>query len=327
MDAIPAVDWTAAAALGATLVPPGPRLRPHEIATLVAGVRRSAARATDLVAAASQLDAPPPGDVLVVDRASWIRANAAMARVMVDSARDDAESTAPSLRRRVGARVSGAEIGAVLALVATRILGQFDPFGTPPRLLLVAPNLVAVERSLGVDPDDFRLWVCLHEETHRFQFGAAPWLPGHLLGLFGDVLRGEGVALTGWRPGASQLGDLVLSPAQRATLGDITAVMSLLEGHADVLMDRAGTGVIGSLATLRASFERRRDAGGLAQLIGRVLGLNLKREQYREGAAFCRTVLDAVGVAGLNRVFAGPESLPTLDELRDPDRWLTRMGA
>ena len=119
----------------------------------------------------------------------------------------------------------------------------------------------------------------------------------------------------------------LLSAGQGATFDSITAVMSLLEGHADVMMDRAAPGLVPQVDLLRRSMEARRDAPGLVQLIFRVLGLTAKREQYRDGARFCRAVLDAAGVDALNLAFAAPDLLPDPAELHDPDRWLRRVPA
>ncbi len=324
MEHLPTVDWTVAAQVGRSLIPPGPALPPKEAAEVVADLRQAAQFAPPLVAAASGLDAPAGSRVLVVDRRGWVTANAAMSEAMLAPL-----LTPPGdrgLGGRVSARAAGAQVGAVFAFVGTRILGQYDPFSDPARLLLVAPNMVAIERSLGVSAHDFRRWVCLHEETHRFQFGAAPWLPNHLRSLLAELVASEGTPFAGWGAGTKGPRIALLSPAQREAFDRVTAVMSVMEGHADVVMDLAAAGVLPSLPRLRQLFEQRRDRGGLVQLIGKLLGLGLKREQYREGAHFCRTVIERSGVATLNQVFEAPSLLPSLVELRDPQQWLHRMG-
>ena len=190
----------------------------------------------------------------------------------------------------------------------------------------MAPNIVTVERELKVHPIDFRLWVCLHEETHRFQFGQAPWLREHLVSLLGQLLADDS-PLPQWRVGArpSSVGDFFTSPEQRAVFDRVTAVMSLMEGHADVMMDRVGTAVIPTLPAIRRAFESRRDRQGWPAVVGKVLGLDLKRAQYRDGARFCRAVISRVGVDGLNRTFEGPDLMPTLAELHAPQEWLDRV--
>lgn len=297
----PGVDWRVASATGRLFLPAGPEVTRDQAAAVVADLRRCAERASSAVAAASGLQVPAAAEVLVVDRAGWVGAAAAMTEAMLRSAGGPPSRTLPG---RIGAVFTGGQLGAALAFVATRILGQFDPYSSSPRLLLVAPNIVATERALAVEPHGFRQWVCLHEETHRFQFGAAPWLSEHLVGLLRDVLD-EGL--------------------RGAAIDRVTAVMSLLEGHADVVMDAAGRGLVPQLEQLRAAFEKRRDAGGLFQLLSRLFGLRAKREQYLHGARFCRSVIDRAGVAGLNLAFRGPDLLPTLAELHAPADWLHRV--
>jgi coenzyme F420 biosynthesis associated uncharacterized protein len=212
------------------------------------------------------------------------------------------------------------------------------------RLTLVAPNIVAAERSLSVDPADFRLWVCLHEVTHRTQFAAAPWLHEHVRGLLGEYLnatdldpaamlgrlRGAVGSIADTVRGGSQLSllEIVQTPEQRAVLDRVTGLMSLLEGHADVVMDGVGPAVVPSVESIRSRFEERRRSGSpLDRAVRRLLGMDMKLRQYAEGAVFVRSVLNAIGMEGLNRVWAGPSMLPDAAEIRDPDRWLTRTGA
>jgi len=206
----------------------------------------------------------------------------------------------------------------------------------------VAPNVVQVERELGVDPGDFRLWVCLHEETHRVQFAATPWLREHLLArsrsLTSDMLGDPGAFLERLSRGLAQLPDLlrgddgtglvdlVQTPEQRALLAEVTAVMSLLEGHADVVMDEVGPQVIPSVAVIRERFTRRRAGRGSAdRLLRRLLGIDAKMKQYADGAVFVRGVVKEVGMDGFNRVWTAPETLPQPTEISDPSAWVRRV--
>ena len=192
-----------------------------------------------------------------------------------------------------------------------------------------------------MDPHDFRLWVALHEETHRVQFTAVPWLRTHLVdsarelsqGLAPDpeelgaklqqVARNLPEAL---RSGGGGLTDLFATPEQRAQIGRVTAVMSLLEGHADVVMDDVGPRVIPSVAEIRAKFQQRRlGAGTVDRLLRRLLGLEAKMRQYRDGAVFVRAVTDAVGVDGFNAVWTSPQTLPLPEEIPQPDVWVRRV--
>jgi coenzyme F420 biosynthesis associated uncharacterized protein len=207
--------------------------------------------------------------------------------------------------------------------------------------MLVAPNLVQVERELGVDPSDFRLWVCMHEETHRVQFTAVPWLRDHMIdrvrtlatdlvpdpeSLQATVSRLRHQLPDALRTGGAGVADLIATPEQRAELAKVTAVMSLLEGHADVVMDEVGPQVIPSVSQIRARFnERRKGVGAFDRLLRRLLGLEAKMRQYRDGAVFVRTVTDSVGVDGFNRVWESPDTLPLPAEIETPSAWVARV--
>ena len=325
MQRLPFIDWDAAARVGRKAVHPGPELAPGDIAEVVAALRAAAGRAPNHVLEVTGMAAPAEARTLVVDRAGWVSAMAVSAGTMLGVM--GAPTVATSLSQRLAGRVLAGNVGAGLAVVASLILGQFDPFVEPKRLLLVAPNVVATERKLGVNPTDFRLWICLHEETHRVQFGHAPWLVGHLQQLMRELLA-EDEPLQQWRAGQKphSLVDLVTTPAQHETFDRITAVMSLMEGHADVMMDRVGTSVLPTLPVIRRAFEDHRDRTGWAAVVSKLLGLDLKRAQYRDGAAFCNEVLHRADLETLNFAFSAADHLPTLAEIHDPQQWLHRVS-
>lgn len=325
MQQLPAVDWSLAARTGRAFVHPGPELSRGEIADVVAELRDAAVRSTGHIAEVTGLDRPAPAEVLVVDRANWVSAVAQSAAAVLDGTGFATQPDGTPLGR-LQAGTLGGQAGAVFAVIANRILGQFDPFAPTVRLLLVAPNIVTVERALRVKPSDFRLWVCLHEETHRFQFGQAPWLRQHLLALVGELLDGDELRF-GWPQAGKPTGvrDLIGSPVQQDAFDQITAVMSLMEGYADVMMDRVGTAVVPTYPAIRRGFEARRDQKGWGAWLRRLLGFDLKREQYRDGAKFCRKVIEIADVATLNRAFDAPGLLPTFTELHDPQQWLHRV--
>jgi coenzyme F420 biosynthesis associated uncharacterized protein len=341
------VDWEFAKATGRTLVSPGPQVTPAQAAVEVSAIREAAAKARDPVAETARLhtpgDAPP---VSVVDRATWISVNADSMSALLDPAFDTMmASRSTQLTGPVaafGGKVTGAEAGGLLAFMASKVLGQYDlaPDGTPT-LLLVAPNLLQVRRDLSVDARDFRAWVCMHEETHRVQFTAVPWLREHMIGQARDLAAemtpdGDQLADLVHRlreklpevvsAGSSGIMDLVTTPEQRERLATVTAVMSLLEGHADVVMDEVGPSVIPTVAEIRAKFsERRKGAGALDRLLRRLLGLEAKMRQYHDGAAFVRGVTAVVGVDGFNAVWTSPETLPLAAEITDPQAWVRRV--
>jgi len=372
------IDWQVAGATARGLARPGPAISRAGAEQAVAELRGCAVAAEEHVRAFTKLRVPAAErPVLVVDSPGWVTANLDVMRTLssplVEKVRQYREGVPSGLMRStantVGAKFTGAEVGSVLAFLSSRVLGQFDPFGDPERapagrLLLVAPNIVRVERELGLRPADFRLWVCLHEETHRAQFGAVPWLRDHLLdGLAALVaeLDLEPAQLAGRvrealrRPAASgliarghaglpaervetdpnavtpgtrrSLLDVVRTPEQRAAMDRLTAVMTLLEGHATYVMDGVGPLVVPSVAEISREFARRRTASRIRPdaLLRKVLGLDAKLRQYRDGERFVRSVVGEVGMDGFNRVWTSPNTLPTMAEIARPEAWVRRV--
>jgi len=345
------VDWELAVTTAKRLMRPGPDIGRGEAADVVEGLRRCAAEAEGLVRAYTGLHADSASaPVLVVDRGGWVQANAdgfrEVLRPLVAKMRERREPGA--VATAIGSRVTGMEAGGLLAYLSNKVLGQFDPFYTGDdgahggRLLLVAPNVVQVERELEVDPRDFRLWVCVHEETHRVQFTAVPWLRDHLLGEIAGLISSteldpnklakmmrEGLESVGRLVrGDSEVSllDVMQTPEQKTVLERITAVMSLLEGHADVVMDGVGPEAIPSVAAIRTKFTKRRaGAGPFDQLVRRLLGFDAKLRQYRDGAVFVRGVVDKVGMEGFNTVWDNAANLPGKDEIADPTLWVARV--
>jgi coenzyme F420 biosynthesis associated uncharacterized protein len=230
--------------------------------------------------------------------------------------------------------------GAASAVNGAAVAGQGAGVG---RLTLVAPNIVMVERELGVDPHDFRRWVCLHEETHRVQFTSVPWLRGYVQGMMTEFLlasdldagailerlRSAATAVAGAVRGGEgeSLVEAMQTPAQRALLDKLTAVMTLVEGHGDYVMDAVGPQVVPSVADIREKFSQRRGtAGRMEQILRRILGIDLKMKQYEQGSRFVSTVVAEAGMAGFNRVWTSPETLPTRAELAEPREWLERVA-
>ncbi|MFG3141063.1 zinc-dependent metalloprotease [Streptomyces sp. NPDC048211] len=362
------VDWNLAVATATRLVRPGPEISREEAREVVAELRRHAKAAEEHVRSFTRMipEGTEPEDtpVLVVDRAGWIRANVAGFRELLRPLLEKMEErrgggTGGAVLGAVGSKVTGVEVGMLLSFLASRVLGQYETFAPATRdlpasadgggrLLLVAPNIVHVERELEVDPHDFRLWVALHEETHRTQFTAVPWLRDHLQGEIQSFLdetdvdpmtvlerlREAAQSLAGGRPegeegedGGRSLVEIVQTPAQREILGRLTAVMSLLEGHADYVMDGVGPEVVSSVGEIREKFQQRRARGAsrLDQALRKLLGLDAKLRQYRDGERFVRAVVDEVGMDGFNRVWTSPNTLPTKAEIAKPEDWIARV--
>lgn len=358
------VDWNLAVATATRLVRPGPEVSRDEARAIVAELRKHAKSSEEHVRSFTRMGAEDIHDtpVLVVDRAGWIRANVAgfreILKPLLDKMQDRRSGPGGAVLGAVGGKVTGVELGMLLSFLASRVLGQYETFAPATRdlpagengggrLLLVAPNIVHVERELDVDPHDFRLWVCLHEETHRTQFSAVPWLRDHLEGEIQSFLsetevdpmtvleriREAAQSLAGGRPegeeddGGRSIVELVQTPAQREILARLTAVMSLLEGHADFVMDGVGPDVVPSVGEIREKFQQRRARGAsrLDQALRKLLGLDAKLRQYRDGERFVRAVVGEVGMDGFNRVWTSPNTLPTKSEIAKPADWVARV--
>jgi coenzyme F420 biosynthesis associated uncharacterized protein len=252
-----------------------------------------------------------------------------------------------------GGLLLGAQVGAMAGLLSQRVLGQYDlsllDSSVAPRLLLVAPNLTQAAHNMQVDHEQLLVWVTIHEITHAVQFSGAPWLREHLAGILRELIGGLQVTVSLGAllrlPGASEAralaerlrhGELV-----RLTLGEerwqlverLQATMSLVEGHAEHVMDAVGAEVLPALPRLRAAMTRRRVTRGLPwRILERLLGLELKLRQYEEGRRFCDAVVLAGGEGGvggpqaLARAWRSAEDLPTAAELRAPDLWLARTS-
>ena len=277
---------------------------------------------------------------MIVDRPHWVRLAADSMRVMTGGG--------DKPRGFLRGRIAGAQTGAVLAFVASGILGQYDPFaGGGGKLLLIYPNIIAVERQLRLLPRDFRLWVCLHEVTHRVQFTANPWLSDYMSSALGVITEegGEDFGLVMGRlagyvrdrrdgtpaepnsNGIIGLLRVLQSEPQRQALDKLLVLGTLLEGHADHVMDAVGPAVVPSVATIRRRFDERRHrrAPPLQRLIRALLGFDAKISQYTRGKAFVDEVVSRVGMQRFNAIWSGPDTLPLPDEIDKPARWIERV--
>lgn len=366
------INWDLAATTAATLVGAGPVLTPAQIAAVVADLRTKADASVEHVHRITGLEAAKDlrdSQVLIVDRPGWARANTQSFEAMLAPAMEQLAKTRgekiSEATQVLSSLATGVEMGAILAFMSSKVLGQYDPFAgllradlpTGGRLMLVAPNIVAIERELKVDTDDFRLWVTLHEQTHRVQFAAAPWLREHLQSKIAELLAsllaepealGERLraAASEVMRGKKELGtaagtetDTGIPPAhngllaglrtgeQKAIISHITAVMSLLEGHANVVMDAVDSSIVPSVRTIRQRFGGRgKDRSALEKWLRKLLGLDAKMRQYADGQRFVSKAVQLMGMEGFNKVWEGPANLPTEHELHHPEAWVTRMS-
>lgn len=361
------VDWAFAARTARSLAAAGPRFTPREATREAEGLRAAAEAAVPHVHRLTGLEAARDlrdSQVLVVDRPTWSRAATQSFATLLDPTFAHLRDTRPrehaAATTRVTRHATALEMGGILAWMSGRILGQYDPFIALPgpggtaagpaggRLLLVAPNVAQVRAEINVDPADFRLWVCLHEQTHRVQFAAAPWLREHLraeitaltVGLFdkaeslperlrtalaaANPLGRDGADA---RPTSGLLG-AIQDEEDRERLSRLTAVMSLLEGHANVVMDGVDSSVVSSVKTIRRRFDERGDRRSpLDRMLRRLLGMDAKMAQYRDGQRFVAAAVAELGMAGFNVVWDAPELLPSEAELHAPETWVARIRA
>ncbi|OQM83522.1 hypothetical protein B0E55_00087 [Rhodococcus sp. 66b] len=338
-----AVDWSLAAKAGIKLARGGPAMSRYTAETATAELAEASKRAELPVREVTGLaDGLPVPAADVLDRAGWITA---ASRSMAHLTGADPDGSGNLI---VG-KPAGLQAGAMLAYLSSAILGQYDPFtGEHGTLLLVTPNIVSVERSLRLNPSDFRLWVCLHEVTHRVQFSSSPWLAEYMkesvetLGAtvdesMTDVVGRLAAELRSRKePDSSDgataggiIGLLRASQAepQRDALDRMLVLGTLLEGHADHVMDAVGPAVVPSVATIRAAFDKRRQrkSNPVQRIIKMLLGMDAKMAQYVRGKAFVDAVVLKVGMEQFNTIWAGPETLPLLDEIDNPDAWVKRV--
>ncbi len=344
------IDWDVAARAAKRFSPAPPSVSRSEADEAVGQLYQATSTAAQHVAELTHLSEPPVSAATrVIDRPAWIDTNSSAMRSILTPLVDKLAAANPVGRvaESIGGRMTGMQVGVILGFLSGKVLGQFEFFDRPNgQLLLVAPNLVAVERQLKVVPADFRLWVCLHEVTHRVQFTAVPWLRQHMLEeiqalteavdadpaaikqRFADAV-GELVNVARGRGDGQGLLAVVATPEQRAIMNRVTAFMSLVEGHAEYVMNAVSPAVIPTQEAIEQRFAIRRRRGGnpLDRLLRRLLGMEAKTRQYVDGSAFVHGVVDQVGVDGFNAIWTSRETLPTKDEINDPKRWIARVHA
>jgi coenzyme F420 biosynthesis associated uncharacterized protein len=337
----------------------------ERIATFVAGTGEASAPTTELAPIAAEAEArvvaytglqparplPKPEGI---SRREWVVSNIGSMRALLDPVLERAGKSLgplrPAMQIGVGLLLS-TEVGVVLGYLGQRVLGQYELVlldeavaNRPPRLLFVLPNLGQAVRSFDADEKEFVTWVTLHEVTHAVQFAGVPWLHAHVAGLVRELLASAEVRIDTPRKlrvpttdeirrtvNALRHGDLisiVTTQTERETLDRVQAVMAVIEGHAEHVMDAVAPDLVPSLPRLRAGIDRRRRSqSGLNRLVARLLGMDLKLRQYEQGKQFCDAVVREAGVGALHHVFSSPEALPTLDELSNARAWLERTAA
>ncbi len=309
-------------------------------------------RATELVTRETGLGSAGSPDVLVVTRRQWASANVAFFTSVLGSAEDrifHRFGDADPLKRAASAvsgRVVAAEMGALLGVLARRVLGQYELVlpredRSSDTILLVGANLLRLERLHQFRPSEFRLWIALHEATHRQQFQGVPWLQGYFLDLVHELVASSQPepgrftrvaaelreAAQAGRPLVDESGLLGLfaSDSQRALIDRVQALMSLLEGHGHAVMDRIGARLLKSHARMARVLKARRTDPRMQAFL-RLSGLELKMQQYELGEKFVKSVEAAAGWQAVDNAWQSPEHLPSREEIGDPSRWLARVA-
>ncbi len=304
-----------------------------------------------LVAGLTGLRAPGTARAAVLERTDWVAANVRSMRTLVAPLTDRVgERMAKSPFAPIGRAVTGTEMGFMLGYLARRVLGQYDllvpegPDGTPDSdaVYYVGANILDLEKRYAFRPRDFRLWIAIHEVTHRAQFTGVPWMRDYFMGLvqqtltlaepdpkrFAEVVRR---ATEDVRHGRNPLDDggivgLIASPEQRVVLDQVQALMSLLEGHGNWVMNHLGAIHVEGQARMAQVLNERRARGGLSGLVQKALGFEMKMRQYEVGERFILAVERAAGFRAIDAAWESPESLPTLADFQDPDAWMRRVG-
>lgn len=349
------VDWAVAERVAVKAAGREPLAASYHYDRLTADFDEATAEAEDLVARTTGLrSAAGPARARVVDRAGWVKANTGscerLLRPVTDKIADQiADRTGwRAASSRLTRRAAGFEVGLLLGWMATRVLGQYDLLIIEDErpedqdvVYYVGPNVLALEKRHAFPPREFRLWLALHEVTHRAQFMGVPWLRSHFLTLVQQSLDAvdpdpkrfiEALARVREqvRAGHSPFDDggiatLLAGPEQRELFDRIAGLMSLLEGHGDVTMNRAGASRIPSASRFARVLRHRRQAAGVAKLVQRLLGIEAKLQQYRQGEGFISYVEEHGGSDALDAAWRGAEWLPTLAEIRAPQEWLERV--
>jgi coenzyme F420 biosynthesis associated uncharacterized protein len=336
----------------------------RQIASLAAGRGSDEPVPFDAGALASEMEAPvagytqlalasPTPQAEVVSRGEWANVNLdALSHILdpVAARLEERLGFAGPLAGalRVGASATlAAEAGLVMGYLSSRVLGQYDVSllggDTDPRLLFVGPNLAGAVHDLEVDADSFGRWICAHELTHVFQFQGVPWLREHMSGLLRRYVETLEVRIENGHAGGlpsfpdpgrlveafreGGLAALVQSPEQQALMNEVQAVMSVIEGYSEHVMDAVAAEFIPDHEKLRAAMDRRRHSRSAPQrIIERLLGFDVKLRQYEQGKRWADAVVELVGMEGLNRVWSAPEAMPNTEELQHPAAWVERTG-
>ena len=352
------VDWSLAGRIARRVAGGDPLARSYLAASLADDFDDASARAERLVAEFTGLTPPTPARARVLDRGDWVDANvASMRRLLAPLADRIGDRVARSALAPVGRTVTATELGVLLGWLSQRVLGQYDllvpddadggdgpatAHATDDAVYYVGSNVLALEKRFAFRPRDFRLWIALHECTHRAQFTAVPWLRPYFVSLVGDLLgsidpdprrlvEALRVALEEARRGRNPLDDgglvaLLAPPQHRGNLARMQALMTLLEGHGNRVMNALGAEHVAGQARMARALEARRRTTGVTAALHKLVGVDAKLRQYEVGEAFVAAIEREAGPRAIDAAWRGPEWLPTTAELTAPTEWLARVA-
>jgi len=340
------IDWPTAGKVARFVARPDALSDSYLAASLADDFAVLTAQAEDLVADFTGLRAPGRVAVGVLDRRGWVDANLHAMRRLVEPLMDRVgERMARSVFAPIGRQIAAAEVGALIGYLSQRVLGQYDLLvpeeASGDSVYYVGPNILSLEKRFAFRPRDFRLWIAIHEVTHRAQFAAVPWMREYFLGLVHQafdtvdpdpsaVFKAISRALDEMRQGRNPLDDgglvgLFASPEQRTVLHRVQALMSLLEGHGNAVMNELGRRYVAGEGRMARVLHQRRVVGGITGQLHKLFGLEQKMRQYEVGERFIADVVEIGGYAAFDRVWLRPDNLPTLDELSDARAWINRV--
>ena len=342
------IDWSTASTVAGRFAGDYPLAGTYHERRFALDAPEYVARASELVTAETGLELPGAPTVEVVTRSQWvdtnIRAFTELLAPLREALDEDGEVTGTA---GIPSRIMGAELGAVLGFLSKRVLGQYElvlPSAdgeVGDSVFFVGANVLSMERQHEFRPSHFRFWVALHECAHRAQFKGVPWMRDYFLSLVDDLV-GDGAREKGrvnriaaevrsaMEAGEDPIGDagilgLFASDEQKVVLDRVQALMSLLEGHGHVVMDRIGGREIVDVSRMsRVLTARRQDPKNAAML--RFIGMEMKMKQYELGARFIEGVESHASWTALDMAWESPQTLPTLTEIEDPRAWLDRMA-
>jgi coenzyme F420 biosynthesis associated uncharacterized protein len=341
------VDWGTARRVAQFVARHDPLADSYLAASLQSDFDEVTVQAEALVAGYTGLRAPGNATARVLGRSDWVESNLRSMRTMLDPLMQRfGERLAHNPIAPVSRRIAAGELGALLGYMSQRVLGQYDllvpddPQGDA--VYYVGSNILGLEKRFAFRPRDFRLWIAIHEVTHRAQFTGVPWMRDYFLGLVQQTfelvdpdpkafMQVISRALDEVRAGRNPLDEgglvgLFASAEQRGVLSQVQSLMSLLEGHGNVVMDDLGRDHVAGQERMSRVLQQRRKAGGFTAAFHKLLGFEQKMRQYEIGEKFVRGVIAAGGPRAIDAAWQSPDHLPTPSEIDAPDLWLARVG-